>query len=176
MPPSKPKPSEIAAEAKRVYIPYIRENFHLQWPATSYLCYSDSLVAQPPVSPLPIRFGMHPTSRLLYDLLTLAKAFYDRDPVDVALDWAPGEATAIPVIMPANDKRPGGDWEAGQCPSYAFCFANTAQELCRPRNASVGGATYMEPLLPQQRVIRRPPITQSLQELASFQKKLVSLQ
>jgi hypothetical protein len=50
----------------------------------------------------------------IYAFLTLPKAFYDRDPVDVALDWAPGEATAIPVIMPANDKRPGGDWEAGQ--------------------------------------------------------------
>lgn len=40
-------------------------------------------------------------------------AFFDRDPVDVALDWAPTEEVPIPVIMPANDKRPGGDWEAG---------------------------------------------------------------
>jgi hypothetical protein len=58
MPPSKPKPSEIAAEAKRIYIPYIRDNFRVQWPATSFLCYSESLVAQPPLSKLPIRFGM----------------------------------------------------------------------------------------------------------------------
>jgi hypothetical protein len=119
---------------------------------------------------------MRPTSQLLCDLLTLTKAFYDRDPVDVALDWAPGEATAIPVIMPANDKRPGGDWEAGKLPSYAFYFANAAQELCRPKNAFAGEATYMEPLLLRQRVIHRLPIIRSLQKLASFRKKLVSLQ
>jgi hypothetical protein len=41
-------------------------------------------------------------------------AFYDRDPVDVALEWEVGfDTKKIPVIMPANDKRPGGDWEAG---------------------------------------------------------------
>ena len=40
-------------------------------------------------------------------------AFYEKDPVDLALEWAPTEENSIPVIMPANDKRPGGDWEAG---------------------------------------------------------------
>lgn len=48
MPPSKPKPSEIAAEAKKTYIPYIRQNFQRDWPATSYLCDSDSLIARRP--------------------------------------------------------------------------------------------------------------------------------
>jgi hypothetical protein len=37
---------------------------------------------------------------------------YQRDPVDLAIEWAAGESP-IPVIMPAHDKRPGGDWEAG---------------------------------------------------------------
>ena len=40
-------------------------------------------------------------------------AFYERDPVDVALDWGVGEEKPIPVIIAAHDKRPGGDWEAG---------------------------------------------------------------
>jgi len=40
-------------------------------------------------------------------------AFYERDPVDLALDWAAGEDSKVPVVIPANDKRPGGDWEAG---------------------------------------------------------------
>jgi hypothetical protein len=40
-------------------------------------------------------------------------AFYESDPVDLAIEWGQGEATPIPVIMPAHDKRPGGDWEAG---------------------------------------------------------------
>jgi hypothetical protein len=57
MPASKPKPSEIAAEAKKIYIPYVRQNFGAQWPATSFLCYSETLVAQPPAMKLPIRFG-----------------------------------------------------------------------------------------------------------------------
>lgn len=39
-------------------------------------------------------------------------AFYDRDPVDLALDWADGDKP-VPVILPANEKRAGGDWEAG---------------------------------------------------------------
>jgi hypothetical protein len=53
---------------------------------------------------------------LVLSLVSLFAAFYDRDPVDVALDWAPG---LVPVIMPANDKRPGGDWEAGQFSPYS---------------------------------------------------------
>jgi hypothetical protein len=59
MPPSKPKPSEIAAEAKKTYIPYIRNTCSAQWPSTSYLCYSETMPAQPP-SPkdmLHCRFG-----------------------------------------------------------------------------------------------------------------------
>lgn len=45
--------------------------------------------------------------------LTSSPAFYERDPVDLALDWVEPGTSPIPVIMPANDKRPGGDWEAG---------------------------------------------------------------
>jgi hypothetical protein len=53
-------------------------------------------------------------------------AFFDRDPVDVALDWAPTEEVPIPVIMPANDKRPGGDWEAGvMAPEECLCRRST---------------------------------------------------
>ena len=57
MPPSKPKPSEIAAEAKKTYIPYIRQNYNTQWPAQSFLCHSDALVAQPPQVTRHCRFG-----------------------------------------------------------------------------------------------------------------------
>lgn len=54
-------------------------------------------------------------------------AFYERDPVDLAIEWAndptePVDPVAIPVIMPANDKRPGGDWEAGvMSPEECLC-------------------------------------------------------
>ncbi|TAQ85375.1 hypothetical protein B7494_g6302 [Chlorociboria aeruginascens] len=108
MPPSKPKPSEIAAEAKKTYIPYIRENFSARWSPTSYICHSETLPAR--VAPNPPRHCRF--------------AFYERDPVEVALDWGAGEDDdkKIPVIMPANDKRPGGDWEAGvMSPEECLC-------------------------------------------------------
>lgn len=57
MPPIKPKPSEIAAEAKKTYIPYIRQNYGTQWPAQSFLCHSDSLVAPAPQATRHCRFG-----------------------------------------------------------------------------------------------------------------------
>lgn len=110
MPPSKLKPSEVAAEAKKTYIPYIRQHCSEDWPPTSYLCHSDSIVAS---RPLP------------QDALHCRFAFYERDPVDLALDWCePGakDRYKIPVIMPANEKRPGGDWEAGvMAPEECLC-------------------------------------------------------
>jgi len=53
----------------------------------------------------------------------LHSAFYDRDPVDLAVEWADGDPSLrIPVIMPANDKRPGGDWETGEITFYVVSF------------------------------------------------------
>lgn len=46
------------------------------------------------------------------DLTNVNSGFVNGDPVDCAIQWAAGEFP-IPVIMPANEKRPGGDWEAG---------------------------------------------------------------
>ena len=99
MPPAKPKPSEVASDAKKNWIPYLRDpQVNSEWALTSFLCYSDY------IPPKPLEEAERNNIRF---------AFYDRDPVDVALDWAASEPYKIPVIMPANDKRPGGDWEAG---------------------------------------------------------------
>src|SRR6187402_3131824 len=99
MPPAKHKPSEIAAEAKKSWIPYLRDpQNNPDWSLTSFLCYSDYIP--------PRALGELERNNIRF-------AFYDRDPVDVALDWASSESYKIPVVMPANDKRPGGDWEAG---------------------------------------------------------------
>jgi hypothetical protein len=122
MPPSKPKPSEIAVEAKKSYIPYIRTNFSTQWPSTSYLCHSESVRSPPGNAALRInpRFGISYKVIYLRENCSFLTAFYARDPVDLALDWSdPSDAQQNPplkpvvVIMPANEKRPGGDWEAG---------------------------------------------------------------
>jgi hypothetical protein len=122
MPPSKPKPSEIAVEAKKSYIPYIRTNFSAQWPSTSYLCHSESVKSPPGNAALRDnpRFGISYKYIYLREDCSFLTAFYDRDPVDLALDWSdPSDGQQNPplkpvvVIMPANEKRPGGDWEAG---------------------------------------------------------------
>lgn len=59
-------------------------------------------------------------------ILLSPAAFYERDPVDVALDWYDADGNNIPVIMPANEKRPGGDWEAGvMSPEECLCRRST---------------------------------------------------
>ncbi|KAG9235315.1 hypothetical protein BJ875DRAFT_276783 [Amylocarpus encephaloides] len=131
MPPSKPKPSEIAAEAKRTYIPHIRENCSSEWPSTSFLCYSESMMAR----------TASDTDRQVHF------AFYERDPVDFALEWAPTEPVAIPVIMPANDKRPGGDWEAGvMSPEECLCRrSNLFATLTTPASGNLAPSNYPIP-------------------------------
>lgn len=125
MPPSKPKPSEIAAEAKRTYIPYITQKFP-EYPVRSFL-HADSSELQ--ISP------KHSSSAA-----RLRVAVIDGDPVDVALDWfeyednlaqktpkgKQSEAKRIPVVNMANDKRAGGDWESG--------LLAPEENLCRRSN------------------------------------------
>lgn len=48
-------------------------------------------------------------------MLMIYGGIIEGDPVDVALDWANKNKKRgeVPVISMANEKRPGGDWEAG---------------------------------------------------------------
>ena len=107
MPQARLKPSEVAAEAKKKYFPYISR-----------------LMPQ-----LPLRSYLHPDShaiRVARELRSRQRtrvAIIDGDPVDVAIDWyesLPRDDTdnsalsGIPVVNMANEKRPGGDWESGQ--------------------------------------------------------------
>lgn len=50
MPSSKPKPSDVAADAKRNYIPTIRREYAHQWPTYSYIFQQPLL--QIPLQPL----------------------------------------------------------------------------------------------------------------------------
>jgi hypothetical protein len=104
MPPAKPKPSEIASEAKRSYIPYIKEKLR-HWPPHSYLVADSTVMVA----------RSHSTSRLRIGIL-------EGDPVDVALDWAADSSRSIAVINIANDKRPGGDWDQSATMAFEECF------------------------------------------------------
>ncbi|KAI1004994.1 hypothetical protein K3495_g3228 [Podosphaera aphanis] len=125
------KPAEIAAQAKKTFVPYITANYSSVWPLKSYLCYTDAMVAPPPMVNLKCRF-----------------AFYERDPVDLALDWTdPDKNDDVPVIMPANETRPGGDWETGtMMPEECLCRrSNLHATLLTPAPNSVARCNYPIP-------------------------------
>jgi hypothetical protein len=62
MPPAKVKPSDVAAEAKKTYIPYIESKFPEQWPAHSYLIpESTRMRCEPPAQPLRCRMSKYMT-------------------------------------------------------------------------------------------------------------------
>ena len=142
MPQAKSKPSEIAAEAKRLYIPHVAQS-HPQFPARSVL-YPDSskLVNMP-----------RPSGK------RLRVAVIEGEPVAVALDWhdsncaesAAGSAlkssisgSSIPIVNMANEKRPGGDWESGLlAPEECLCRRSTlSQALSAPCSSSPKVAHY----------------------------------
>ena len=145
MPQAKLKPSDVAAEAKRTYVPYIEQRLP-QFPAQSY-AYSDS-------SKLRAKCGSPNEVKR-----KLRIAVIDGDPVDVALDWydysirnnpkdcpADGAKSGgrIPVVNMANEKRAGGDWESGLvAPEECLCRrSNLVHALTTPSKPSTHNSHY----------------------------------
>lgn len=100
MPSSKPRPAEVAFEARKHYIPTIQNEYAQQWPTYSYLFQKP--MEQIPLSPLGPALPPNP------DFYVCAG-----DPVDFTIDWETRVQIRIPLICIANEKRPGGDWETG---------------------------------------------------------------
>ncbi|TRX92506.1 hypothetical protein FHL15_006673 [Xylaria flabelliformis] len=100
MPSSKPKPTEVAAEAKKHYIPIIRNEYAHQWPTYSYLFQKP--LEQIPLQPLGPSLPPNPDFYVCVG-----------DPIDFTINWKERVQTRIPFICTANDKRAGGDWETG---------------------------------------------------------------
>jgi hypothetical protein len=137
----KPKPSEIATEAKRTYIPYICQKYP-QYPVRSQLhSNSEHLKLSPCTDIVPPR---------------LRVAVIDGDYVDVAIDWIETESKSrlgdtssdtddstvrIPIVNMANEKRAGGDWESG--------LIAPEENLCRRSNLVHCLTTPWTPTAPQ---------------------------
>lgn len=136
MPPSRPKPSEIAAEAKRVYVPHIWKTC-IGEQVTSY-SYPDTSV---------IRISAERNSQFRTRV-----AVVEGDPVDYALGWShhvyPNSAKRIPVVNMANEKRAGGDWESGLM-APEECFArrsNLVHALTMPWKTRTGQIENLYPI------------------------------
>ncbi|KAF2201894.1 hypothetical protein GQ43DRAFT_18202 [Delitschia confertaspora ATCC 74209] len=143
MPQARPKPSEIAAEAKRTYNPHIARHY-IKNPVTSVL--------YPDASALRINPAQRSKQRLRV-------AVIEGDPVDVALSWYQYSLTdpsshpssrPIPVVNMANEKRAGGDWESGLM-APEECFArrsNLVHALTMPwsQNQQPGVADAFYPI------------------------------
>ncbi|KAF2252716.1 hypothetical protein BU26DRAFT_517291 [Trematosphaeria pertusa] len=151
MPPSRPKPSEIAADTKRKWLPYIWTHL-IKEPKTSYL-YPDSAAIK--VSP---DKRSHHRTRV---------AVMDGDAVNYALGWyqnatrepAHRNCKRIPVVNTANEKRAGGDWESGLM-APEECFArrsNLVHALTMPWNAQMGIDENFYPI-PQRGGIYSPEV------------------
>ncbi|KAI1487007.1 hypothetical protein F5X96DRAFT_687762 [Biscogniauxia mediterranea] len=111
---NKPKPSEVAAETKRYYIPAIRREYAHRWPTHSYLFHN-------PLEQLPPLTSLTQISNPNFYVCS-------GDPVDLTINWRERESVRIPFICVANDKRPGGDWETG--------VVGYEERLCRRSNLS----------------------------------------
>jgi len=132
MPLAKAKPSEIAAEAKKTYIPYVEQRLP-EYPVRSFLHLDSASLRIIPNQSNETR---------------LRVAVIDGDPVDVALDWyeynvknpttttdgSVHPVTRIPVVNMANEKRAGGDWESGlMAPEECLCRrSNLVHALTTP--------------------------------------------
>ncbi|KAG9251157.1 uncharacterized protein F5Z01DRAFT_683442 [Emericellopsis atlantica] len=139
---SKVRPSEVAADTKKNFIPMVSAHYAKQFPPYSILY-------------------AHPTRDLEIPRLTLSTkppvfSIVAGDPVTQALNCGAldsqesqgqgGPRVRVPFICAANDRRPGGDWETG-CSGYE-------EKLCRRSNLS---ATLSSPL-PDTGVVTNYPI------------------
>lgn len=132
--PSKPKPSEVASETKKYYIPLIKQEHKTQWPTSSYICH------QPLVS---LTFSTRPA-----DINPPHFYVCHGDPVDTTINWQAQSSARIAFICAANDRRPGGDWETGAVGyEERFCRRSTlAAALATPAQGSAVGEHYPIPM------------------------------
>lgn len=127
MPPGskngKVRPSEVAADTKRNFIPWVNADYAEMYPPYSVLfeCPANLEIQRQISSTRPPTFALEtgdPVSRAI----RLAAMETQQS------EAARGPKIRIPFICAANERRPGGDWETG-CSGYE-------ETLCRRSNLS----------------------------------------
>ena len=149
MPNGKPKPSEVAVEAKRTYIPYIEQRYP-DLPARSFP-FSE-------IDRLAVSGDRHKPCR------KLRVAVLDGDAVDIALKWNQEESRTkpqdpkkrvspnelrIPLVLPVDEKRAGGDWESGSMAPEENLSRRSNLVHCLSRTKTVSNDCTTYPIPPK---------------------------
>jgi uncharacterized protein (TIGR02452 family) len=129
---AKVRPSEVAADTKRHFIPLVNSEYGQHFPPFSTLYAS-------PLRDLPIQpttLSTRPPTFIIEtgDPVERAIAYSNTFTTNMASESATPSRIRVPFICAANDRRPGGDWETG-CSGYE-------ETLCRRSNLS---ATLAQP-------------------------------
>ncbi|KJZ71716.1 hypothetical protein HIM_08913 [Hirsutella minnesotensis 3608] len=121
---SRVKPSEVAADTKRHFIPTINASYAEHFPPYSILY-------RHPTTQLDVRRRTLSTRPPVFHLVAddpVMTAISSGAMASRASEAAGGPRVRIPLICAANERRPGGDWETG-CSGYE-------EKLCRRSNLS----------------------------------------
>ncbi|KAK0384563.1 hypothetical protein NLU13_8649 [Sarocladium strictum] len=120
--PSRPRPSEIAADTKRNFIPLIKANYSELYPPYSVYYESpleDLVIPRRTLSTRPPAFSVEAGDPVM-------RAIYCGTSDTQTSQLAGGSKVRVPFICAANERRPGGDWETGA--------SGYEEKLCRRSN------------------------------------------
>ncbi|ATY65211.1 hypothetical protein A9K55_004965 [Cordyceps militaris] len=118
---SRPKPSDVALDTKRNFIPLLNASYFDLYPPYSILYREPCL--QLPVNRRP---SIRPPFFRVENGDPVMRAIYYANMDSQASEIAGGPRIRIPFICAANERRPGGDWEIG---SLLY-----EEKLCRRSN------------------------------------------
>ncbi|EHK23428.1 uncharacterized protein TRIVIDRAFT_64127 [Trichoderma virens Gv29-8] len=121
---SKVRPSDVAADTKRNFIPLVKAKFSERYPPYSILYRQPTLQLDIPRRKTSTR---PPVFRVEYGDPVMRAIYYAAMDTESSVA-AGGPRIRIPFICAANERRPGGDWETG-CSGYE-------ERLCRRSNLS----------------------------------------
>ena len=121
---NRPRPSEVASDTKRNFIPLLKAHYGNEFPPYSVLYHRPT--EQIPLSRRTLSTRPPAFQVMLGDPVT--QAIFHSTVDSEASEVRGGPRVRVPFICAANERRPGGDWETG-CSGYE-------EKLCRRSNLS----------------------------------------